>query len=66
MAKFFKAIFTSPPSDPAAQAEVLAAVRACNIRHILDALDITHAECTAALKHSASHRSPGLDGIPTE
>ena len=47
VAKFFEAIFTSPPSDLAAQAQVLAAVRACNVQippadaTAMGALDVT-------------------------
>ena len=72
VAKFFEAIFTSPPSDSSAQEQVLAAVRACKVEissadaGVMGSSDVTVDDCLAALKSSASGRSPGPDGIPFE
>ena len=65
-------VSSSPPSAPAAAAEVLQAVQAAGL-HLppddavaLGAAQVSEAEVLTAVKHSKPGKAPGLDGLPVE
>lgn len=66
------AVCSAPPSDPAAQQEVLQAVTASGLHlpaHDATALGascVTEEEVLQALKHSAPGKAPGFDGLPVD
>ena len=72
VAHFYEHLFAAQPRSLGAQTRVLDALRKCDIRiqdedaSRIGTQSITLDECTAALKRSASGRSPGPDGLPTE
>jgi len=71
VARFWAGVSSQPPTDPAAQREVLRALATGQCfrpeqAELLGAAEVTVQEVARALRTAPPGRSPGLDGIPVE